>query len=149
MKTTNPIKQNRRKTANGGFTLLEIVIVLGIIAVILGGAIYKLAPIGDAAKLQRVSSDFGTIGISLDTYKLNAGMYPTTAQGLEALVVKPTTTPKPKIWTPVLKEVPMDPWLNPYLFRNPGKLDPSTYEIYSKGPDGQEGTDDDMSSQGK
>lgn len=141
------MKTTTRKRIQSGFTLLEIVIVLGIIAVILGGAIYKLAPIGDAAKLQRVKSDISSIGVTLDTYKLNARQYPTTSQGLEALVTKPTTTPKPRIWTKLLKEVPPDPWLEPYLYRNPGKKDPSTYEIYTKGPDRQEGTDDDMSSQ--
>jgi|AntRauTorckE6833_2_1112554.scaffolds.fasta_scaffold25067_1 general secretion pathway protein G len=130
-----------------GFTLLEIVIVLGIIAIILGGAIYKLAPFGDAAKLQRVSSDFNSISVTLDTYKLNAGSYPSTSQGLEALVNKPSSAPKPRLWTKLMKEVPADPWLQPYQYRNPGKIDTSTYEIYTMGPDKQAGTEDDMSSQ--
>ncbi|MFK7851343.1 MAG: type II secretion system major pseudopilin GspG [Akkermansiaceae bacterium] len=130
-----------------GFTLLEIVIVLGIIAVILGGSIAVVGKLGDGAKLQRVTSDFNTISSAISTYKLNAGTVPSTSQGLEALVNKPASTPVPKRWTQLATEVPLDPWQQPYQYRNPGKKDTSTFEIYSVGPDGQEGTEDDLSSQ--
>lgn len=121
-----------------GFTLLEIVIVLGIIAVILGGSIAVVGKIGDGAKLQRVTSDFNVISSAINTYKLNAGSAPTTAQGLEALVKKPSSTPIPKRWTKLADEIPLDPWQVPYQYRNPGKKDTSTFEIYTKGPDGDE-----------
>ena len=130
-----------------GFTLLEIVIVLGIIAVILGGSIAVVGRLGEGAKLQRVTGDFNTISSAISTYKLNAGMAPSTSQGLEALVSKPSASPKPKRWTQLADEVPLDPWQHPYQYRNPGKKDPSTFEIYSIGPDGQPGTEDDLSSQ--
>jgi general secretion pathway protein G len=130
-----------------GFTLLEIVIVLGIIAVILGGSIAVVGKLGDGAKLQRVTSDFNVITSAVETYKINAGTAPSTSQGLQALVSKPTSTPIPKRYVPVMKEIPLDPWQNPYQYRNPGKKDTSTFEIYSKGPDGQDGTEDDLSSQ--
>ncbi len=133
--------------SSGGFTLLEIVIVLGIIAVILGGSIAVVGKLGDGAKIQRVTSDFNTISSAVNTYKLNAGSAPTTAQGLQALVSKPSSTPIPKRWTQLATEIPLDPWQNPYQYRNPGKQDASTFEIYSKGPDGQDGTEDDLSSQ--
>lgn len=130
-----------------GFTLLEIVIVLGIIAVILGGSIAVVGKLGDGAKLQRVTSDFNTISSAISTYKLNAGTVPTTQQGLQALITKPTTTPIPKRWTQLAKEIPLDPWQNPYQYRYPGKKDSSDFEIYSYGPDGQPDTEDDLSSQ--
>lgn len=130
-----------------GFTLLEIVIVLGIIAVILGGSIAVVGKLGDGAKLQRVTSDFNTISSAISTYKLNAGSAPTTQQGLQALVTKPSSTPVPKRWTQLAKEIPLDPWQKPYQYRNPGKKDASDFEIYTNGPDGQEGTEDDISSQ--
>lgn len=133
--------------SSGGFTLLEIVIVLGIIAVILGGSIAVVGKLGDGAKIQRVTSDFNTISSAVNTYKLNAGSAPTTAQGLQALVSKPSSTPIPKRWTQLATEIPLDPWQNPYQYRNPGKKDASTFEIYSKGTDGQDGTEDDLSSQ--
>jgi len=130
-----------------GFTLLEIVIVLGIIAVILGGSIAVVGKLGDGAKLQRVTSDFNTISSAIATYKLNAGTAPTTQQGLQALITKPSSTPVPKRWTQLAKEIPLDPWQKPYQYRNPGKKDASDFEIYTSGPDGQEGTEDDLSSQ--
>ena len=130
-----------------GFTLLEIVIVLGIIAVILGGSIAVVGKLTDGAKLQRFTSDVNTISSAISTYKLNAGTVPTTQQGLQALITKPASTPVPKRWTQLATEIPIDPWQNPYQYRYPGSKDSSTFEISSKGPDGQEGTEDDLSSQ--
>ena len=146
MKTGLPSIQYKNP-APKGFTLLEIVIVLGIIAVILGGSIAVVGKLGDGAKLQRVTSDFNTISSAISTYKLNAATVPTTAQGLQALITKPASTPVPKRWTQLATEIPMDPWQKPYGYRNPGKKDSTTFEIYSVGADGQEGTEDDLSSQ--
>jgi general secretion pathway protein G len=146
MKIT-PSKNHLSRSTRRGFTLLEIVIVLGIIAVILGGSIAVVGKLGEGAKLQRVTSDFNTISSAINTYKLNAGTYPTTQQGLQALVTIPSSTPVPKRWTQLATEVPQDPWQQPYLYRFPGKKDASTFELVSKGPDGQEGTEDDLSSQ--
>lgn len=137
----------RKNPVPKGFTLLEIVIVLGIIAVILGGSIAVVGKLGEGAKLQRVTSDFNTISSAISTYKLNAATVPTTSQGLQALITKPASTPVPKRWTQLATEIPMDPWQQPYRYRNPGKKDTTTFEIYSIGPDGQEGTEDDLSSQ--
>ncbi len=144
MKKPSPLRQYRR---NGGFTLLEMVIVLGIIAMIMGGAMYYMKKIGNAAKYQQVSADFKAIENSLTMYKLNAGNYPSTQQGLRALVEKPSGSPVPRRWTQLSSKVPLDPWQNEYGYRFPGRKDPSEPEIISKGPDGQEGTDDDLSSQ--
>ncbi len=135
------------KIASRGFTLLEIVIVLGIIAVILGGSIAMLGKLGDGAKVQRVQGDFNNIESAVRSYAMLAGNPPTTSQGLKALFVKPTSPPKPKRWASAGKDVPLDPWGVAYQYRNPGKIDSSTFEIYTAGPDKQEGTDDDMSSQ--
>ncbi|MCW1915440.1 type II secretion system major pseudopilin GspG [Luteolibacter sp. GHJ8] len=136
-----------RQRVAAGFTLLEMVIVLGIIAVLLGGSIALIGGIGDGAKLQRVDADFNAIGSSLKTYKLNAGNYPTQQQGLEALVTKPSSTPVPRRWTKIADRVPTDPWNQPYGYKFPGTKDPSEFELFSLGKDGQAGTDDDLSSQ--
>jgi general secretion pathway protein G len=136
-----------RQRVAAGFTLLEMVIVLGIIAVLLGGSIALIGGIGDGAKLQRVDADFNAIGSSLKTYKLNAGNYPTQQQGLEALVTKPSSTPVPRRWTKIADRVPTDPWNNPYGYKFPGTKDPSEFELFSMGKDGQVGTEDDLSSQ--
>lgn len=140
-------RPSRRHRISAGFTLLEMVIVLGIIAMILGGAIFAMKGIGDSAKLSQVDSDFKTLDTALMSYKLNAGNFPTTQQGLKSLVEKPTTTPVPRRWSQISKKVPQDPWKQDYIYRFPGKKNANEYEIISKGPDGLENTADDLSSQ--
>lgn len=144
MKISNPRPILPR---HSGFTLLEMVIVLGIIAMILGGAIFAMRGIGDAAKLRQVDTDFASFESALAMYKLNAGSYPSTAQGLKALNEKPTSTPVPRRWVQVMTKVTPDPWGAPYGYRFPGKKRASEFEMVSKGPDGQENTADDLSSQ--
>jgi general secretion pathway protein G len=136
-----------RQRVAAGFTLLEMVIVLGIIAVLLGGSIALIGGIGEGAKLQRVDADFNSLGSALKTYKLNAGNYPTQQQGLDALVTKPSSTPVPRRWVKIADKVPPDPWNNPYGYKFPGTKDPSEFELFSMGKDGQAGTEDDLSSQ--
>ena len=144
MKITNPATTFRRRA---GFTLLEMVIVLGIIAMILGGAIFSMKKIGNSAKLSQTESDFKSFDSALAMYKLNGGTYPVTQQGLKALVEKPSSTPVPRRWVQIMPKVPLDPWGNPYGYRFPGKKTASDFEIFSNGPDGQENTADDLSSQ--
>ncbi len=141
----HPSSANIRRLA--AFTLLEMVIVLGIIAVLLGGSIALIGGLGEGAKVQRVEADFNAVGAALKTYKLNAGTYPTTQQGLKALVEKPGSSPVPRRWTQLSEKIPTDPWNNDYLYRFPGKRNTNEFELISKGKDGQEGTDDDFSSQ--
>jgi general secretion pathway protein G len=69
---------------------------------------------------------------------------PTTEQGLQALVTRPDTDPKPSEWHQYMPSIPVDPWHHPYLYENPGKHNPNTYDLYSAGPDGKAGTDDDI-----
>lgn len=144
MKIHRPTLHRHRRS---GFTLLEMVIVLGIIAMITGGAIFSMRKIGNSGKLSRVDTDFKSFQSALSMYKLNAGNYPSTAQGLNALTVKPNTTPVPRRWIQVMDRIPKDPWENDYVYRFPGKKDASEPEIISKGADGQENTEDDLSSQ--
>ncbi len=144
MKLTKPSLKQRR---NPGFTLLEMVIVLGIIAMILGGAIFSMNKIGDAAKVSQVEADFKIIETGLMSYKLLAGSYPTTQQGLKALVDKPSSTPVPRRWSQNSKQVPLDPWKHEYGYRFPGKKNATEVEIFSMGADGIANTQDDLSSQ--
>lgn len=130
-----------------GFTLLEMVIVIGIIGLIIGGAIGLMKGIGDGAAVTRVKGDFSSIGSVLKMYKINNGFYPSTAQGLKALVTRPSGAPAPKSWTALAESVPVDPWGNEYVYKFPGSKMPTEFELVSKGKDGQLGTEDDMSSQ--
>lgn len=131
-----------RLRSAAGYTLFEIMLVLGIIAVLVGAAIYMLVGNVDVAKEQRVESDIQAIAMQLRTYEMLNYRKPTTEQGLEALVRMPTQEPKPRRWKQLLKEVPLDPWGNPYVYRNPGKYNPDGYDLYSLGPDGRESDDD-------
>ena len=136
--------KNRRRA---GFTLLEMVIVLGIIAMILGGAIFAMKNIGESAKLTQTDNDFKTLESGLAMYELNGGHFPTTQQGLKALYEKPSSAPAPRRWMQILNKIPLDPWSNEYIYRFPGKKNPGEFEIISKGKDGIENTADDISSQ--
>ncbi|MFM8830553.1 MAG: type II secretion system major pseudopilin GspG, partial [Spartobacteria bacterium] len=95
----------------------------------------------DVAKEQRVDSDIEAISMQLRTYEMLNYRMPSTEQGLKALVSQPTTEPRPRRWKQLMKTVPVDPWGNEYVYRNPGKGG-AAFEIYSLGPDGKESDDD-------
>lgn len=152
MKTTCSASFRRSQSSQpylvaAGFTLLEMVIVLGIIAMIMGGAIFTMQKISDSGALTVVEGDFSSISNALQSYKTNARHYPSQAQGLQALVEKPGSAPRPKRWTQILDNVPKDPWDNEYQYKYPGSKDSSRPEIISLGKDGLEGTEDDLSNQ--
>lgn len=131
----------KRRFTQSGYTLFEIMLVLGIIAVLVGSAIYMLVGNIDVAKEQRVDSDVEAISMQLRTYEMLNYRMPSTEQGLKALVNQPTTEPRPRRWKQLMKTVPIDPWGNEYVYRNPGKGG-AAFEIYSLGPDGKESDDD-------
>jgi len=149
-KTAKRMKIDHSRPAclrRSGFTLLEMVIVLGIIAMILGGAIFAMRGIGDAAKLRQVDSDFKSLESALTMYRMNAGHFPSTQQGLKSLVDRPTGTPQPRAWVQVMTSVPKDPWDSEYRYAFPGSKRANHFEIISNGPDGLPNTGDDISSQ--
>jgi general secretion pathway protein G len=136
----SPIRRLRRSLA--GYTLFEIMLVLGIIAVLVGSAIFMLVGNIDVAKEQRVESDIQAISTQLRTYEMLNYRRPTTEQGLQALVQMPASDPKPRKWKQLMEAVPVDPWGQPYVYRSPGKFNPSGYDLYSLGADGKESDDD-------
>ena len=124
-----------------GFTLIEIMVVLAILA----GLVAMVAPniIGEAgaARVKTAKAEMANISQALDIYKLDNFTYPSTSQGLEALVSKPSGSPEPKNYKAngYMKKLPIDPWGNPYLyFSKSGK-----FELVSFGADGEEGGEDD------
>ena len=137
----NSRKIRKNRFSQSGYTLFEIMLVLGIIAVLVGSAIYMLVGNIDVAKEQRVDSDIEAISMQLRTYEMLNYRMPTTEQGLKALVNQPSTEPRPRRWKQLMKTVPIDPWGNEYVYRNPGKGG-AAFDIYSLGPDGKESDDD-------
>lgn len=137
----NTSNTRQKRFSQSGYTLFEIMLVLGIIAVLVGSAIYMLVGNIDVAKEQRVDSDIEAISMQLRTYEMLNYRMPTTEQGLKALVSQPTTEPRPRRWKQLMKSAPIDPWGNEYVYRNPGKGG-AAFDIYSLGPDGKESDDD-------
>lgn len=131
----------KRHSARAGFTLLELVvviIVLGLLAAIVAPQI--LGRVSDA-RTTAAQTQVELFGTALDNYRLDNGSYPTTEQGLAALREKPTRAPVPANWRgPYLrKDVPLDPWGTPYIYRSPGERNVTAYDLMSLGRDGKAG----------
>jgi general secretion pathway protein G len=124
-----------------GFTLLELLVVLVILALLAGIAVPTYFGRAEAARLQKVEADFGLIATALSVYKLDNRQLPTTAQGLAALVQRPTLPPEPASYKPsgYLRELPLDPWNQPYLYLSPARDGNKEYDLFSYGADGQRG----------
>jgi general secretion pathway protein G len=131
------------KRKQAGFTLLEIMLVVGIIIIILGVAINRLGNTTGVAKDMRVRADIQAISTQLKLYESINGFYPTTEQGLKALVAPPETDPKPVRWYQLFTDVPKDPWQSDYIYICPGIRHPDSYDLYSAGPDRKPDTPDD------
>jgi general secretion pathway protein G len=119
-----------------GFTLLELLVVVAIIGLLVGYVAPRYFSQVGKSEVTAVRAQIDGFEKALDTYRLDTGRYPTTEQGLNALVAKPADAPK---WNgPYLrKAVPLDPWGNPYRYKTPA--DKGDYEILSYGKDGQPG----------
>jgi general secretion pathway protein G len=142
MLSMNPLTpRSLRSTlrSEAGYTLFEIMLVLGIIAVLVGSAIYMLSGNIDVAKEQRVQSDIQAISMQLRTYEMLNYRKPSSEQGLKALVQMPSSDPRPQHWKKLMENVPLDPWGNEYIYNNPGKFKTDGFDLYSLGPKGVEG----------
>jgi general secretion pathway protein G len=125
-----------RATDDAGFTLLEILVVLAILGLLIGlVAPAALRQLG-GARVSVAKQSIERIGSVLDLYKLDIGGYPTSEQGLDALVTKPTDVSS---WNgPYLKgdKAPLDPWNHAYVYRNPSQRSGHEYDLCSQGPNG-------------
>ncbi|MDD7805226.1 MAG: type II secretion system major pseudopilin GspG [Endozoicomonas sp. (ex Botrylloides leachii)] len=120
-----------KKTIQRGFTLIEIMVVVVILGILAAMVAPKILSRPDQAKLVIGRADIGTISRALGLYYMDNGIYPSSDQGLEALVKKPTVGPEPKNWRGYLDKVPLDPWKNPFIYDYPGEH--GKYDIYSYG----------------
>ncbi|MDH4549644.1 type II secretion system major pseudopilin GspG [Pseudomonas sp. BN607] len=133
------IRSARR--AQRGFTLIEIMVVVIILGVLGALVLPNVMSRPDHAKLTAARTDIQSISTALEIYRLDNGRYPTTSQGLEALVTRSTVAPLPRQWSAqgYLKSTPIDPWGSPYQFASPGTRSAQGYDLYSLGADGQPG----------
>lgn len=132
-----------RSRRAAGFTLVELVIVITIIAVLSGSGIYLIIGFIDDAKYQRVDSDIKALDLALKSYERNNYFKPPTEeQGLAALVERPSGEPQPERWRAYLDEPMKDPWGADYQYRIPAQKSNKKYDLFSLGEDGVESEDD-------
>jgi general secretion pathway protein G len=136
-----------RCAARRGFTLLEILVVLAILGLLATLAITNLDTMFDGAKKDTAEMFVKqSLRVPLQAYSMHMGGYPTTAEGLQVLVTAPAN--KSGNWRgPYVKDdggIPLDPWKEPYQYRNPGVKNKTGYDLWSKGPDKADGTADDI-----
>ena len=137
------------RLASRGFTLIEVMVVVAILAILAAVIVPRIMGRPEEAKRTKAQIDIKSIEGALNLYKLDSGIYPTTEQGLEALVKKPDTAPLPRKWKEggYLSRVPQDPWGRPYRYLCPGEH--GDFDVYSFGADGEpggEGKDADVQS---
>ncbi len=125
--------------SNHGFTLIEILVVVSILAILGALIVPKIMDRPNEARIVATKQDIGTIIAALKLYKLDNGRYPTTEQGLKSLIEKPTAEPLPANWKTggYLEKAPTDPWGHAYLYLNPGIK--GEIDVISYGADGQQG----------
>jgi len=137
--------RRRRLLRSSGFTLMEMILVLAIIGILVGMGIFAMKGVVGDAEIGKATADIRTLETNVVRYRTMAGFVPSQAQGLEALSKKPNGNPAPRSWRQLTDASALtDPWGHPYQYRNPGKKNTSGYDIYSMGPDGQDGTQDDV-----
>jgi len=129
------------KSRFGGFTLLEMLVVLALIGLLAGISVPVYLGRAEAARVSKVHSDFATIATALRLYELDNRALPTTEQGLQALVSKPQRAPLPQRYKPggYLRELPLDPWGRPYHYLAPARDGARAFELGSLGADGRTG----------
>ncbi|HSN18424.1 MAG TPA: type II secretion system major pseudopilin GspG [Gammaproteobacteria bacterium] len=128
--------QTRKR--HSGFTLIEVMVVVVILGILAAVIVPKIMDKPDEARIVKVKADIQNIQSTLEMYRLDNYTYPTTDQGLQALVQKPTSEPAPTHWKQYLDQLPTDPWGHPYQYLNPGTHGLAV-DIWSLGADGQPG----------
>jgi general secretion pathway protein G len=131
------------RTARGGFTLIELIVVIAVIATlaaVVAPAVFR--NVGDA-KVSAAKSQLEVFALALSAYRLDNDNFPTSDQGLAALRTLPTVGDPPRNWRgPYLsKVVPLDPWGRPYVYVSPGTVNAESYDLYTLGRDGKPGGD--------
>lgn len=133
---------NARSLRNAGFTLIEVMVVVVILSILAAVIVPKIMGRPEQARIVKAKQDVRVLESALKTYKLDNFAFPSTDQGLDALVKKPAGAPEPKHWKDggYLDRLPNDPWGHPYQYLNPGVH--GDIDVYSLGPDEHNDGDD-------
>lgn len=129
----------RARKRDAGLTLIELMVVVVILALLAVVIVPRVIDRPDQARVARARADIAALSAALNLYRLDTGAYPTTDQGLEALVTRPTRAPVPANWAQggYIDRVPTDPWGRPYVFLSPGVR--GAFDLMSYGADGRPG----------
>ena len=124
----------------GGFTLIELMVVVIIIAALAGMVLPRVIPMSDEAKRNIAKGDIASISVGLKMYRLHNDKYPSTTEGLNALMQAPSSA---RNWHgPYLEKRPLDPWRREYRYKHPGAQNTIGFDLWSVGPDEQSSSDD-------
>jgi general secretion pathway protein G len=136
----------RDRRRQSGFTLIEVLLVLVILVILASFAVVQFTGVQRRAHLNAAKAQVSLCETALDQFQLSIGSYPSTTQGLQALRIAPQDLLNPSKWDgPYLKkDLPKDPWGNPYQYVCPGIHNPDSFDVWSLGPDGANGTPDDI-----
>ena len=130
---------NKRRT-RGGFTLIELMVVVVIIAALASMVLPRLLPASDEAKRNIAKGDVANITVALKLYRLHNDRFPSTVEGLQALLKKPASASN---WNgPYIEKRPIDPWRREYQYRYPGQRNRAGFDLWSTGADAQVADDD-------
>jgi general secretion pathway protein G len=132
------------KKSSAGFTLIEILLVIIIVIALMAVLLPNVRQAMIDAKTGTAEMYINKLSGDLALYEATNGRPPSTQQGLAALVVKPTSEPIPRKWSQREDKIELDPWGKEYLYDSPGKHNVNSFDVYSAGPDGKPGTDDDV-----
>jgi general secretion pathway protein G len=137
------VQRKRISPRRGGFTLIELLLVLVIISALAAVVVPKFTRRSEQARITAARADISNLEVALDAFEIDTGRFPTTDEGLGALVEEPGDV---REWYgPYIKRgVPKDPWGSNYVYEYPGRHNTGGYDLYSFGPDGQEGGGDDI-----
>jgi general secretion pathway protein G len=136
MKTIVSTTGRTTSCRRSGFTLVELLLVLSILAILAGIVLPRITRRAEDARQTRAKADIASFVTALSMFEVDTGDYPTGTDGLQALMVRPRDA---QVWKgPYLQvdKVPLDPWKHPYIYQRPGKRNPTSYDLYSNGKDG-------------